>query len=226
MNKIFSAALFFVFLSSPLAQQGIDKSEIEKICNYHRKMSNGVIMSDECVRTFAPDDEKMQVIAGIYYLSNSEYDNARLWFEKAAKKNNPDAFNGLGFLYQQGYGVFKNKGKANKYFLPSAEQGNSDSQFWLGENYILDGNYKDGFYWTEKAAKNGSLDAQYNLGVLYWNGNGVDKDPTQAYIWMLIAAKQNHEKALLFVQGFEKSLDEKVINNMHKYVERNYFTVK
>ena len=33
------------------------------------------------------------------------------------------------------------------------------------------------------AAEQGSADAQYNLGVMYANGNGVPKDNTEAVKW-------------------------------------------
>ncbi|TXJ02059.1 MAG: sel1 repeat family protein, partial [Aquabacterium sp.] len=41
----------------------------------------------------------------------------------------------------------------------------------------------------------GHADAQYNLGVMYDNGQGVDKDPAQAVDWYRKAAEQGHTRA-------------------------------
>lgn len=37
--------------------------------------------------------------------------------------------------------------------------------------------------------------AQFNLGVCYWNGTGLTKDPVQAYKWWIRAAAQGNESA-------------------------------
>ncbi|MCH7523682.1 MAG: sel1 repeat family protein, partial [Bacteroidetes bacterium] len=107
--------------------------------------------SEKCVETFQAGDFSKakskcilasqnrnpicQAYLGIIYLSESETYNAKIWFEKSANQGNPIGQNGLGYLYQNGFGgLSKDLEKANKWFLKSAEQGNSDSQFWLGEN--------------------------------------------------------------------------------------------
>ncbi|MFQ7388115.1 MAG: tetratricopeptide repeat protein [Escherichia sp.] len=37
--------------------------------------------------------------------------------------------------------------------------------------------------WFEKAAEKGHVDAQYNLGVIYENGEGVSQNYQQAKAW-------------------------------------------
>lgn len=47
-----------------------------------------------------------------------------------------------------------------------------------------------------KAAKiKGDAIAQYNLGVCYYNGNGVAKDQAEAVKWWRKDAEQGHEEA-------------------------------
>jgi len=46
-----------------------------------------------------------------------------------------------------------------------------------------------------KAAVNGDAKAQYNLGLCYYNGNGVNKDMEKAVEWYLKAAEQGHAEA-------------------------------
>ncbi|MBX9597438.1 MAG: TonB C-terminal domain-containing protein [Burkholderiales bacterium] len=47
-----------------------------------------------------------------------------------------------------------------------------------------------------KEAEAGDIDAMYNVGHLYNDGNGVTQDHTQAYTWWLKAANQGNVKAM------------------------------
>jgi len=103
--------------------------------------------------------------------------------------------------------------KANDLFLKSAEQGNSDSQFWLGQNLFLSGNKKEGYRWTHKASLAGSRDAQFNLGVMLQQGDGTAKDETAAIIWFLISATNGNEKS----KGVIDSLQGKISNEQFQH---------
>lgn len=46
-----------------------------------------------------------------------------------------------------------------------------------------------------RAAENGSASAQYNLGLRYYEGNGVPKDAVQAARWYALAAAQGYRQA-------------------------------
>jgi TPR repeat protein len=61
-------------------------------------------------------------------------------------------------------------------------------------------------------AKQGNADAQYNLGYMYYNGNGVNQNFTEAKRWMELAAKQGDLGAKLYLgvmydkgQGIEQN---------------------
>lgn len=47
----------------------------------------------------------------------------------------------------------------------------------------------------QKAAEQGLAQAQFNLGVCYYNGEGVARDRTAAKRWLQRAADQGNEKA-------------------------------
>jgi TPR repeat protein len=49
--------------------------------------------------------------------------------------------------------------------------------------------------WFRKAADQGNASAQYNLGMLYLQGQGVLQDYAQAVVWFRKAADQQHAKA-------------------------------
>lgn len=50
-------------------------------------------------------------------------------------------------------------------------------------------------------AQQGNATAQFNLGVFYFNGQGVAKDEKQAIDWFAKAAAQGHSRALQTLQG-------------------------
>jgi TPR repeat protein len=49
--------------------------------------------------------------------------------------------------------------------------------------------------WFQKAADQGLVAAQFNLGIMYENGQGVEKDDERAVEWYQRAADQGHVKA-------------------------------
>lgn len=86
--------------------------------------------------------------------------------------------------------------KVMKWMRKSAEGGNSDAQYMLGDFYITgDGNLeKDeekGFDWIKKSAEQGNKFAQYKLASLYMGGIGFAKDEKLALDWLLKSAKQD-----------------------------------
>ena len=50
-------------------------------------------------------------------------------------------------------------------------------------------------YWWHKAANQGIVEAQFNLGTCYEKGNGVTKDLSEAVKWYKMAAKQGDRDA-------------------------------
>ena len=59
----------------------------------------------------------------------------------------------------------------------------------------VDVNYKKAFEWYKKAAEQGHTVAQYNLGVMYHHGVGVNPSDSEAMRWFAKAAAQGHEGA-------------------------------
>ncbi|WP_424339039.1 tetratricopeptide repeat protein, partial [Henriciella sp.] len=46
--------------------------------------------------------------------------------------------------------------------------------------------------WFGLAAEQGDAEAQYNLGVMYQNAEGVTRDDAEAVRWLRLAAEQEH----------------------------------
>lgn len=77
--------------------------------------------------------------------------------------------------------------KALMVWLPSANAGDMEAQYYVGEIYQrgLDvaPKYSRAAEWFRKAAEQGYAKAQMNLAYLYEKGLGVKKDPQQALLW-------------------------------------------
>jgi TPR repeat protein len=56
------------------------------------------------------------------------------------------------------------------------------------------GDYKAAFKVFKPLAEQGDSDAQFCLGVMYTNGNGVPKDYIQAHMWLNLAAMAGDKK--------------------------------
>ena len=54
------------------------------------------------------------------------------------------------------------------------------------------GDYETATYYLSFFASNGDSVAQYNLGLLYRDGLGVEKNPKVALSWFYLAAQQRH----------------------------------
>lgn len=85
--------------------------------------------------------------------------------------------------------------------LELAKQGYPLAECQVGYFYLNGlGTAKDigkAVYWTERAARHGDRDAQYNLSCFYEEGIGVEADPEKAAYWCRQAVAQNQHEAVL-----------------------------
>ena len=81
-------------------------------------------------------------------------------------------------------------------------QGDAEAQYWLGavfdDRSRWNGDAHDAceaVKWFRRAANQGYAEAQYDLGLIYFNGRGVTRDNGEAAKWFLKSAEQGHENA-------------------------------
>ena len=60
-------------------------------------------------------------------------------------------------------------------------------------------NYKKAFFWMKMAGEQNHPKAQYYLGLLYLNGEGVTLDYNQAYNWFRRSAEQGYVPSIYYV---------------------------
>lgn len=130
-------------------------------------------------------------------------------FKLAAKQNNANAQNNLGYMYMNGRGVEKDEKIAYELFRQAATQGQADAQFYLGSMHEHGkGIKKDEKIASEhykQAADQGYSDAQIKLAVMYQDGKGVVKDEKRSLEFYSLAAEQgNFDAQDTLVHRYEK----------------------
>lgn len=76
-----------------------------------------------------------------------------------------------------------------------AKLGDAEAQANLGIMLQSRKEYQQAAYWYNQAAQAGIDTAMYNLGTLYFNGEGFPQDYAQAHKWFQLAAKRNNKYA-------------------------------
>ena len=72
-----------------------------------------------------------------------------------------------------------------------AKLGDAEAEANLGVMLTTRGKYQQAASWYKRAADVGLSAAAYNLGTLYYNGQGFQQDYAQALHWFEAAAKRN-----------------------------------
>jgi hypothetical protein len=72
-----------------------------------------------------------------------------------------------------------------------AKLGDAEAQANVGVMLVSQGQYKEAANWFKQAADAGIASAAYNLGTMYFNGQGFSQDYDQARTWFELGAKRN-----------------------------------
>jgi TPR repeat protein len=101
-----------------------------------------------------------------------------------------------------------------------ARLGDAEAQANLGVMLTTRGKYQEAAGWYKQAADMGIGTAAYNLGTLYYNGQGFPQDYATALHWFQLAAQRNDPYAefqLGIMAGDGKGLDANVNAEMQWY---------
>jgi uncharacterized protein len=115
------------------------------------------------------------------------------WYRKAADQGDPRGQHNLGTMYRDGQGVAQDYTEAVNWFRKAA-----DRVTHLPNTVSRTCTTPAGAWWRtmrgvkmdRKAAEQGWARAQFNLGSMYENGQGLTQDHTQAVKWYCKAAEQ------------------------------------
>ena len=96
------------------------------------------------------------------------------------------------FLVTLSYLAQASDGVPDKEWVEKAEKGNAWDQLHLGQWYESKHMYSEAARWFSRSARQGNVAAEYHLGVLYENGQGVSQDYVEAAKWYQAAAKHGN----------------------------------
>ena len=128
-------------------------------------------------------------------------------------------------LYRLG-NIAMNRGditEAMRQLELAAEQGYAPAQSRLG--WILDGAELNGdaVNWYRKAARQGDAEGQFGLASMYLKGEGIEKNNSEAFSWLLQSAQQGYSPAMgLVATAHEQGLIgvEPNINEALQWIDR------
>ncbi|MBO6186234.1 MAG: SEL1-like repeat protein [Chryseobacterium sp.] len=153
------------------------------------------------------------------YGVSKDLTKAKRYFQYAANQGFADAQYNLGLLLHEEEckrsAVSMNNEALLYLFENAAKQGHADAQCFLGSEYLFgvgtsSVKVKDpqkAVFWYQKAVERNSLEAQYQLGVFYYNGKYVKKDKQKGYDLILKSAKAGHVTAQLFLAGMTGNIE-------------------
>jgi len=170
-----------------------------------------------------------------------DYDTAKKLAEPLAKAGDGRAMTLLGTIYRKGLGQLPDFDIAMDWFTKgaaagdtgsilqlgvaqldvreAAEKGDAAAQFNLGVlnsgAYNNPPDWPEALKWFTASANQGNRDGQYYLGLMYLQGNGVDRNEVTAASWIGKAASQGNSDAaldygVLVFQGVGVKKDEKI----------------
>ena len=81
--------------------------------------------------------------------------------------------------------------------------------------------YKEGVKWHRFSAEQGHADAQFNLGVKYYEGQGVPQDYVSAHMWLNLSGSNGHKGAVEKRSIVEKKMSKQQIEKAQE-MARNW----
>jgi TPR repeat protein len=128
------------------------------------------------------------------------------WYKLAARHGYLPAETTLALLYLYGSGdagdpaaIDADPSKALPYLKSAADGGDKTAQYLLGDFYFEGGSalqdYDLAYAYTIKAAERGVVGAEFNAGLMSARGLGTVADPSAAYRWFALAAREQYPGA-------------------------------
>ena len=173
------------------------------------------------------EHEQAQFILGLISYDDGEaqdYAEALKWFSLAKKKEYLPAYCLLAEMYRYGKGVEQDDAEARELYHYAADSpvGVVEARYEMGMILIRSKNrlyFGEAAQWFDLAAKDGSVEAQYEMGVNYEYGRGVKINTDVAYRWYHLAAIQGHEKAKESWNRIAKNMTPRQIAEIQKTAE-------
>ena len=155
----------------------------------------------------------LAMLEGDLVSATTLYQDAAFRLQRYASDGDPVAMYCMGEIDFQV--IPTNVPRAINLFIRSAELGYPQAKATIGALYLrglpglLERNAEEGIKLLSQAVRAKSLTARFNLGMAYYNGDGVEKNIYKASQWLRLAVKQNFSEAqcqlgLLLLEGGDR----------------------
>ncbi|MEN8303248.1 MAG: DUF1566 domain-containing protein [Campylobacterota bacterium] len=187
------------------------------------------------------DNSKAQYALGeVYekgYPVDVDFQEALIWYEKAAKNGSARAQQYLAYLYQKGKTLPKDIHKSIYWYEKALKNGGENLNYILGILYLNSDSkaidYKKSFDYFYKSLDSNNSNSEYAVAYMYYNGFGVQKDIEKAKLFYEKAAAKGNKLAIKVLKNLnkkpknryvEKKLKQKVLTT--KKIEKAYVEPK
>ena len=134
------------------------------------------------------------------YALKQDYEQAMLWYRKAADGGDVTAILNIGRLYDNAFGVPRDYATALVWYRRAAERVNAEAMTNIGAMYStgqgVERDYDEAMRWLRRSASQGEPTAMRYIGSMYDAGHGVPQDDAEAMRWFRKAADQGNARAM------------------------------
>jgi serine/threonine protein kinase len=118
------------------------------------------------------------------------------------------------------------------YFAFAMINNDNDGNYKTAQEYYDNGNYDKAIEYYKLSAESGNEKAEYNIGVMFYNGDGVEISDEKAFNWFKSSAENGYDEAQYWLgvmfyngQGTEVN-DEKAIYWLQKSADQGHKKAK
>jgi len=157
-------------------------------------------------------DAVAQLQLGLSYLEQNRVPDG-VDLIRSASQTLPAAQYRLAKLYDSGIGVEKDTSLARDLTERAARAGNRIAMhdlaiFYAYGNGDVSVDMETAAGWFVKAAERGVVDSQFNLAILFENGQGVEQSLPDAYFWYSVAGRQGDQTAAARISALEGQMSQ------------------
>lgn len=145
------------------------------------------------------------------YKIEQDYDLAMFYFKMAARFNYGRAEFNIGKMYEEGLGIIKSSEKAIEWYKLASTHGEVQALVSMADIYSDKKEFNTAFKLYNMAYenyenKNDAAIVMLKIGLLYFYGRGVDKNPAKGIEWLTMALITGN-KSVIKIIGEEFNID-------------------
>lgn len=209
-DKFFLTALLVVFVLSLLVwawdwdRKQSGETPASSFTQWFRQPENAQVPNELLQKAQSGKAVDLYAVGHFYKMQN-DWQNAVIWYEKAAALGYSKAYSNLGVAYVEGYGVQRDVLKACQYFDLAYETMHDAVN---AANVAFCANHGDNpqrdvakaFRFYKLAAEQGNMpQEQRNLGLMYFDGEGGYQSEELSVYWLRQAIANGDTRAMMWL---------------------------